>query len=326
MNRRAVLGLGGTALLSSITACGNTEEKASADWATAAIRLGFSQVGAEGGWRAANTQSIKESAANSNVDLTFSDGQGKQENQIAAIRSFIDQKVDVIAFSPIVETGWSEVLGLARAAKIPVVLTDRLIDPPDDTLYRSSVGADFISEGNQAALYLLQEFQNVRRTVTVVVLEGVADAAPTKQRAQGFREILEKQPRFEVVDSLSGQWTRAGGATAMRTLVKRHDRIDAVFAQNDDMGLGAADVLERDGRQPGTDVKLVTVDGTRAALTALAAGRLNYVVECSPVIGPLLMDVVVNIYLGGTVPRRVLSKTVGFDREGARKALPKRVY
>ena len=112
----------------------------------------------------------------------------------------------------------------------------------------------------------------------------------------------------------------------MRTLVKRHDRIDAVFAQNDDMGLGAADVLEQDGRTPGKDVKLVTVDGTRAALTALAAGRLNFVVECSPVIGPQLMEVVVNIYLGGTVPRRVVTKKVGFDREGARKALPKRVY
>jgi ABC-type sugar transport system substrate-binding protein len=326
MNRRTVLGLGGTALLSSLTACARTRDSTTAEWATATIILGFSQVGAEGGWRLANTQSIKEAADNANVDLVFSDGQGKQENQIAAIRSFIDQKVDVIAFSPIVETGWDEVLRSARDAKIPVVLTDRLIDPPDETLYRSSVGADFIAEGNQAGLYLLKEYENERDTINIVVLEGTADAAPTKQRAEGFLEIIKKQPKFRVLDSLSGDWTRTGGAKAMRTLVKRHDKIDVVFAQNDDMGLGAVDVLEKDGQEPGKDVQLITVDGTRAALTALAAGKLNFVVECSPVIGKLLMEVVTDIYLGGTVPKRVLSEKVGFDQEGARKALPNRLY
>ncbi len=326
MHRRTVLGLGGTALLSSITACGDVQKTASAEWATATIILGFAQVGTESGWRLANTQSVKQAAENANVKLLFADGQGRQENQIAAIRSFIEQRVDVIAFSPIVETGWDEVLRSARDADIPVVLTDRLIDSADHTLYRSSVGADFIAEGNQAGLFLLKEYEDIQRPVNIVVLEGTADSAPTKQRAEGFLEIIRKQPKFRLLGSASGDWTRPGGAKAMRTLLSRHDRIDVVFAQNDDMGLGAIGVLEQDGRVPGKDVKLITVDATRAGLTALAAGKLNFVVECSPVIGELLMEVVVDIYLGGTVPKRVLSEKVGFDRQGARQALPGRVY
>ena len=92
------------------------------------IVLGFSQIGAESEWRTANTESIKSAAATMNIDLRFSDAQQKQENQIKALRSFIAQKVDVIAFSPVVETGWDTVLQEAKAASIPVILTDRAVD------------------------------------------------------------------------------------------------------------------------------------------------------------------------------------------------------
>ena len=102
-----------------------------------------SQIGAESEWRTANTESIKSAAATMNIDLRFADAQQKQENQIKAIRSFIAQKVDVIAFSPVVETGFETVLKEAKVAKIPVILTDRAVNVKDDSLWVSFMGSDF---------------------------------------------------------------------------------------------------------------------------------------------------------------------------------------
>src|SRR6187431_3617347 len=124
------------------------------------IVLGFSQIGAESEWRTANTESIKSAAATMNIDLRFADAQQKQENQIKALRSFIAQKVDVIAFSPVVETGWETVLREAKAANIPVILTDRAVEVSDDSLYLSLMGSDFVEEGRKAGRWLLENTRN----------------------------------------------------------------------------------------------------------------------------------------------------------------------
>ena len=260
MNRRAVLGLGGTALLSSLTACGSTGAKTSTDWATAAIVLGFSQVGAEGGWRLANTQSIKESAENSNVDLVFSDGQGKQENQIKAIRSFITQRVDVIAFSPVVESGWGTVLKEAKDAGIPVILTDRAIDDPDTSLYKTFIGSDFVLEGKKAGEWLVKEYEGKSETVNIVELQGSPGAAPANDRKAGFADVIKADPKFKVVASQTGQFTRTDGKAVMETFLKSQPKIDVLYAHNDDMGLGAIEAIEAAGKKPGVDIKIITVD------------------------------------------------------------------
>jgi simple sugar transport system substrate-binding protein len=327
MHRRKFLEIGTAGLIATVAGCRSAEpESAFTKPVNKKIVLGFSQVGAEGGWRLANTKSIKEAAPLANVQLRFADAEGKQENQISHIQSFIDERVDVIAFSPIVEQGWDQVLNRAKAAGVPVVLTDRLIDSPDTSLYTSSIGADFIAEGNLAALYLAQDYADRGTQVNIVEIQGAPGAAPTKQRTEGFLEAIARKPRMRLVDKEPGDWTQASGAKAMRKLLDRRSDIDAVFAQNDDMGLGAAEVLEKEGLKPGTDVRLVTVDATKAGMTALAAGRLNYIVECSPLIGRQLMDVVVDIYLGGSVSKRVLSEKIVFDRRMAQEVLPDRVY
>ncbi len=119
------------------------------------ITLGFAQVGAESGWRSANTKSIQSSAEEAGFDLKFSDAQQKQENQIKAIRSFIQQKVDVISFSPVVESGWDTVLKEAKDAGIPVILTDRAVDSKDTSLYQTFIGSDFVEEGRSAGKWLV---------------------------------------------------------------------------------------------------------------------------------------------------------------------------
>src|SRR3954465_9239521 len=141
------------------------------------ITLGFSQVGAESGWRTANTKNVQESAKTAGIELKFSDAQQKQENQIKAIRSYIQQKVDVIAFSPVVETGWDTVLLEAKRANIPVILTDRAVDSEDKTLYKTFLGSDFVTEGKKAGEWLVKDSEG-KSEVNVVELQGTTGAAP----------------------------------------------------------------------------------------------------------------------------------------------------
>src|SRR3982750_187878 len=138
-----------------LVACSGGEPKSTSADGAKPIVLGFSQIGAESEWRTANTASIQSAAPEAGITLRFSDAQQKQENQIKALRSFIAQRVDVIAFSPVVETGWETVLREAQAAKIPVILTDRSVEVSDESLYLTLIGSDFIEEGRKAGRWLL---------------------------------------------------------------------------------------------------------------------------------------------------------------------------
>src|SRR4029453_8091231 len=160
--------------------------------------VGFAQVGAESGWRTANTKDIQASFEEAGIELKFSDAQQKQENQIKAIRSYIQQQVDVIAFSPVVETGWDAVLNEAKAAGIPVVLTDRAVDSKDDSLYVSFLGSDFIEEGKKAGQWVVDEYADATEPVEIIQLEGTTGAAPAIDRAEGFAEVIAENPNLEV--------------------------------------------------------------------------------------------------------------------------------
>ena len=181
------------------------------------ITMGFAQVGAESGWRTANTKSVQESAKAAGIELKFSDAQQKQENQIKAIRSYIQQKVDVIAFSPVVETGWDTVLLEAKRANIPVILTDRAIDSDDTSLYKTFLGSDFIEEGKKAGEWLVD---NTDGPVNVVELQGTTGAAPAIDRKEGFEEEIKSRPDIKVVASQTGDFTRSGGKQVMEAFLK----------------------------------------------------------------------------------------------------------
>ncbi|MDI6104432.1 ABC transporter substrate-binding protein [Actinoplanes sp. NEAU-A12] len=328
MRRRSFVTLGAAGVGSVLAGCAKDEvEGFDLDNAPRGpIVLGFSQAGAESGWRVANTESIKKSAERNRITLNFKNADGKPEQQIADVHAFIDAKVNVISFAPVVESGWGEVLRRARDARIPVVLTDRLIDEKDTSLWTSSIGAEFASEGNLAALYLANAFSGTAGPVNVVEILGTTGSTPTKQRAEGFAATASKTSLLKVIDEETGNWSRDGGEDAMRKLLKRNKKIDAVFAQNDDMGLGAVTALEAANRKPGSDPKIVTVDATRDGLEALLAGKLSYVVECSPEIGEQLMTVVVDLFHGGRVKKRIESEKAVFDAESAAEALPDRKY
>ncbi|MCP2246141.1 ABC transporter substrate-binding protein [Lentzea aerocolonigenes] len=288
-----------------------------------AITMGFAQVGAESGWRTANTKSIQEEAKAAGIDLKFSDAQQKQENQIKAIRSYIQQKVKVIAFSPVVETGWDTVLLEAKRANIPVILTDRAIDSDDTSLYKTFLGSDFVEEGRKAGDWMVA---NATGPTNVVELQGTTGAAPAIDRKKGFEEKIASKPDIKIVASQTGDFTRSGGKQVMEAFLKSQPKIDVVYAHNDDMGLGAIEAIKAAGKVPGKDIKIITVDAVKDGMTALANGEINYIVECNPLLGKQLMELAKKVVKGENVPARVVTEEGAFNQEQAKAALPNRQY
>jgi galactofuranose transport system substrate-binding protein len=309
-------------LLGTLAACGSSASSQSGS-GDDQITMGFAQVGAESGWRTANTKSVQDSAKEAGIDLKFSDAQQKQENQIKAIRSYIQQKVDVIAFSPVVETGWDNVLLEAKRANIPVILTDRAIDSDDTTLYKTFLGSDFVEEGRKAGDWMVA---NSNGPTNVVELQGTTGAAPAIDRKKGFEEKIAAKPDIKVVASQTGDFTRSGGKQVMEAFLKSTPDIDVVYAHNDDMGLGAIEAIKAAGKVPGKDIKIITVDAVKDGMTALANGEINYIVECNPLLGKQLMELAKKVVAGEKVPERVVTEEGTFTQEQAKAALPQRQY
>jgi simple sugar transport system substrate-binding protein len=293
------------------------------------IVLGFAQVGKESDWRLANTESIKTAAREAGIELLFKDGEQRQENQIKAIREFIEKKVDVIAFSANVESGWGEVLREAKAAGIPVFIIDRPVDEKDESLWVSLMGSDFVEEGRRAARWLIG-YLKTGKPVNIVELQGTVGSAPAIDRKIGFEEVLSQHPNYRIIVSQSGDFFRSVGQEVMqqilRDLAASNQRMDVLFAHNDDMAIGAIAAMEATGLKPGKDVVIVSVDGIRDAFKAMIAGRLNCSVECSPLLGPQLMKAVKDFMSGKDLPVRIVTSEVVFPAEVARAALPSRKY
>jgi ABC-type sugar transport system substrate-binding protein len=328
---RRTIAAGIAVLALSLSGCGgssdttaNTAAKSSGS-ADKTIKVGFAQVGAESGWRAANTKSIKDALTKANgFELKFSDAQQKQENQIQAIRSYIAQGVNYIAFSPVVVSGWDQVLQEAKTAKIPVILTDRAVDVKDTSLYTTFIGSDFVEEGRRIGDWVSKNVAT--KPINVVELEGTTGSAPAIDRKKGFDNATKDNPNVKVIASQTGNFTRAEGKTVMEGFLQAHKNIDLVFAHNDDMGLGAIEAIEAAGKVPGKDIKIVTIDGVKDGMTALAAGKINYIVECNPLLGPDLSEIIKTLSGGGTVEPRIVTKDGEFDQAQAKEALSSRQY
>lgn len=319
------------AMIFSLAGCKGSDSASSGS--NKKIVLGFSQVGAESGWRTANTKSIQDEAKKQGIELKFSDAQQKQENQIKAIRSFIAQKVDVIAFSPIVETGWDAVLKEAKDAGIPVVLTDRAVKlqsgNPED-YYVTFLGSDFKVEGENMAKWLIDNASKlgIPENANIYELEGTVGSAPAVDRKTGFDEVVKAKSKFNIAKSQTGNFTRAEGKQVMESWLKSDkDKIDVVYAHNDDMAIGAIQAIEEAGLKPGKDIILVSIDGVKDAFTAMSEGKLAASQECNPLLGPQLMDIVKQVMDGKKdIPKRILSDERLYAADEAKAALPNRQY
>ena len=289
------------------------------------IKVGFAQTGSESGWRSANTENMKKAfSKEKGFDLVFNAADNDPAAQIAAVRSFINQGVDAIVVAPIVEDGWDDVLQEAKDADIPVVLEDRTVSSSDD-LFASWVGDDFEKEGETAGHWAAD---NLGDTPTqMVVLEGTTGSAPANDRAAGFDKAISGT-QIQKIDSQTGEFTRDGGKKVMEGFLQKYgvDGIDLVFAHNDDMALGAIEAIEAAGGKPGEDIKIVSIDAVHDGLQALIDGKINFIVECNPLLGDYAADLVKKVLDGTDVQKQNYAEDGSFTKEQATEVIDSRPY
>ncbi len=309
----------------SMSSCANQQNQPEPTNAKPIV-LGFAQVGEESVWRSANTQSIIDAAKEAGIDLIFFNAQQSTEKQRKAIRSFIAQQVDVIAFSPNVEDEWDSVLEEAKAAGIPVIIVDRSIKTKDDSLYVTYFGSNMLEEGRRAGRWLVEKLKGASGDINIAEIRGNEKSDPTVSRSEGFREIIKPYPNMKIVLSEPADFLRSKGREVMNSFLGSGKKIDVLFSHNDDMALGAIKAIEEHGLRPGKDILIVSVDAIREAFEAMIAGKLNCTVECNPLQGPRLMQIVKDIVANKVIPKRIEIPEDVFPSERAAEELPNRKY
>jgi simple sugar transport system substrate-binding protein len=322
---RALLGAASAAVLAlSLAACGSDDPADSGD---ETITIGFVAVGPEGAWRAANEKNVQETfTADKGFELKYAPATNlDQQSQIAAFTSFVDEGVDVILLSATEATGWEASLKRAQEAEIPVILVDRGIEPDDTSLYVTRIAPDNVEVAKSVAQWAVSEFPDGAKYYT---LEGPAGVGVVNERNNGWDSVIGSKPEFVKIGAQTANWSAEEAKSVFETVLRANNNdIDLVFAQNDEMGLGAALAVEEAGLTPGVDVKIATIDGTKGALEALAADRLSFVAEYNPLFGETLLDVVDKALKGETVESYIIVPSLTFDSpEAAAAALPTRQF
>lgn len=287
----------------------NTDEDKTDD--SGVITVGFSQVGAESDWRTANSESMKDTFSEANgYELIFDDAQQKQENQITAIRNFIQQEVDYILLAPVTETGWDTVLQEAKDADIPVIIVDRMVNVSDDSLFTTWIGTDSLLEGRKASEWLnaYAEANGIAASeLNIVNIQGTIGSTAQIGRSKGLEEGVEKYG-WNLLEQQTGEFTQAKGQEVMESMLKQHDNINVVYCENDNEAFGAIDAIEAAGKKVGGDVKngeimVISFDTTNAGLTDTLAGKITCDVECNPLHGPRAEELIKKLEAGETVEK-----------------------
>lgn len=275
------------------------------------ITVGFSQVGAESDWRTANTESMKSTFSEENgYELIFDDAQQKQENQLTAIRNFIQQEVDYILLAPVTETGWDTVLQEAKDADIPVIIVDRMVDVSDDSLYTTWIGTDSLLEGRKAAEWL-NAYTTAKgidaKDVNIVDIQGTIGSTAQIGRSKGLEEGVDNYG-WNLLAQQSGEFTQAKGQEVMESMLKQYDNINVVYCENDNEAFGAIDAIEASGKTVGSDIAngeimVMSFDTTNAGLTDTLAGKIACDVECNPLHGPRAEELIKALEAGEEVEK-----------------------
>ena len=294
------------------------------------LKIGFCQVGAESGWREAHTNSMKEMFTVENgYNLQYVDGNGDQNVQIQAIKDFIKNKVSAIVLAPVVETGWDEVLKEAKAAKIPVIIVDRMIKTSDESLYACWVGSNFKTEGTNAIDWLIS-YMDKKGTGSanhkVVMLQGTMGASAEIGRTEGVREGLSKHSNYELIFEKSGDFTKDGGKKVMTEFLATNKEFDVLISQNDDMTFGAIEAMKAAGINPGKDVTVVSFDGGKNAFQCMVNGEINGEIECNPLQGPFVSELIQKILANENVDKIQYMYESVYDESVAAQEIGNRAY
>jgi galactofuranose transport system substrate-binding protein len=311
------------ALALGLTACSGGESGGGDELTT----IGFVAVGPEGAWREANETNIQDTfTEEAGYELKYAPATNlDQKSQIDAFTSFVDEGVDVILLSATEATGWEDSLKRAQEAEIPVILLDRGIEPDDTDLYVTRIAPDNIEVSTAVADWAVSAFPD---GANYFVLEGPAGVSVVNERNEGFDAVAGAQSNLVKVGAQTANWSTEEAKGVVETVLKSNNNdVQFIFAQNDEMGLGAVQAVQEAGLTPGVDVKIATIDGTKGALEALAAGELSFVAEYNPLFGETALEVVEKVLAGDEVESSIVVPSATFDSpEAAETALPDRKF
>lgn len=296
------------------------------------VVVGISQVGSESAWRFANTQSIQQAFSPENgFFMVFDNARQRQENQIKAVRSFISQRVDYIVIAPVIEEGWETVLSEARDAQIPVIIMDRMISVQDESLYTTHVGTDQKEEGVRAGRWLEEELAKTGRDseqIDIVVLQGTKGSSAQRGRSIGFNTVYEAHDNWKVLAQHDGDFTISKGKEEMEKILKKHPDFDVLICQNDDMAIGAIEVLKAHGISTGIngDVIVISFDATKEGLAMVQDGVINVDVECNPLQGDAIRSIINELEEGKTVDKEYFVDEKVFTIDNVEEYIDSRAY
>ena len=316
--KKKLLGLAllGAMMATLLVGCGSSGGK-KGDTKDDVITIGFSQVGAESDWRTANSESMKSTFSEKNgYKLIFDDAQQKQENQITAIRNFIQQEVDYIVLAPVTESGWDPVLKEAKDADIPVIIVDRMVDVSDDSLYTAWVGSDFKLEGEKACAWLkaYTEAKGMKE-VNIVDIQGTIGASAQIGRTEALNEAV-KANGWNLLAQQTGEFTQAKGQEVMQSFLKKYKKdINVVYCENDNEAFGAIDAIKAAGYEVGGEegqILVMSFDTTNAGLTQTLSGEITCDTECNPLHGPRVEEIIQKLEAGEDVDKQAYVDEVAF--------------
>lgn len=287
------------------------------------LKIGFVQTANESGWRAAHTKSMEETFTKKGYSYKFIDGQGDQKVQIEGIESLINDGYDAIVLAPIVEDGWEETLNKAKAAGIPVIIVDRMVSA-DESLYSCWVGSDFDKEGRDAAQWVVDNIGTTENK-NIVILEGTTGSSAQLGRSNGFNEIISKYNNYTVLASESGDFDKAKGKELMKKFMNQYDNIDIIVTQNDNMAYGVIEAIE-ENNQKASDYTIVSFDGETEAFKQMIEGNIAVDVECNPLQGPTVEELILKILDGETVEKQQFMKEGVYPASTAKDEVANRQY
>ena len=268
--------------------------------------VGYISAGSEGGWRLAHNNSFKETAQELGITLKFQDAQSMIERQYSGFRNYVeDGKVNVIVLGAGDPSDWEFPLREAKDAGKIVIVVDRRIDAPED-LYTTYVGSDFVEEGRKAAVEMCDLLEEMAGKNAWELVGNVTSSA-AEDRSRGFREKMD-QCGIQITESQTANWSSSEGKRVTESWLAESRDVQGIFAQNDEMALGAIEALKEAGLRPGVDVKIVSVDATSGAFEAMLAGELNVTVECNPLLAPQVYEAALKALNGETLPKWIPSR------------------
>lgn len=279
--------------------------------------VGFSQMESDNPYRLAETKSLKDEAAKHGISIVVTDAQGQTSKQVSDVEDLIARKVNVIVLAPRTFDGLTPALQAAKAAGIPVILVDRSAAGVPGVDYVTELASNYVEQGRRAAEWLAAQTNG---TASIVELSGTPGASVADDRAKGFRDEIAKHPNMKIIASQTGNFSRVTGQGVMQNIAQSlGKKITAVYAHNDEMALGAIQALTAAGLNPGTDVTIVSVDGSRSALEAIDRGELGATVESNPRYGPLAFETIEKLRKGEKVPTKILVNDRFFDKANAKQ-------